>query len=275
MWRGLHFLTALSVPFVLTLLMSCMKAEEEKADFGPEIPASSIDLALSKAIHNADLSGTAVGQFLSYSVTRRLENEETTINLGGTRVSVFDKVCDPVDCSAKLTFTLKIEKTTRLADNTFEVRQSEEPLILRKGPIAPASFGPTPGKLSAASLAQHRVGALAKKPTRVSFHRLRESDGNMDVPAVIKNKPGCGGLSPCELPVHYVQFDMVQWFSDETYQKISLDFAFSLKTPYLPFGEDFDQLNGVLVTDCRATQIPVEGRTVYLRDCMSLEDLQK
>ncbi len=273
MWRGLHLLTAMSIPFVLTLLMSCMKAEEEKADFGPEVPADQIDLALSKAIHNADLSYTAVGQYLSYSVVRRLENEETTINLGSTHVAVFDKTCDPVDCSDKLTFTLKIEKTTRQSDNTFEVLRTEEPLVLRRSPVVPASN--SPGQLNSKSLAKSKVGALGKLPTKVTFHRLRESDGNIEVPAAVKNRPSCGGLSPCELPVHYVQFDMIQWFNDETYQKISLDFAFSIKTPYLPFGENFDQLNGLLITDCRATVIPVEGRTVYVRDCMTLEDFQK
>ena len=273
MWRGLHFLVALSVPFVLVALMSCIKAKEEKADFGPEVPPSEIDLALSKAVQNADLSGTAVGQFLNYSVIRRLESEESTINLGGTHVSVFDKTETPTEVK----FTLKIQQSQRMSDNTFEVRQSEEPLVLSKGPVELASLTGPPGQLNAASLSRQRVSALAKKPTKTTFHRLRQSDGNIDVPAIVKAKPDCGGLSPCELPVRFVQFDLVQWFSDETYQKVSLDFAFSLKTPYLPFGNEgsFDQLTGVMVADCRATVVPIEGRTIYIRDCMSLEDFQK
>lgn len=264
MLRSVHFLLSLLIPVFVVLMMGCIRAKEEKADLGPEVPADEIDRALSKAMHGADLSQTRVGQFLSYSVVRRLENEETTINLGSTRVDVFDKT----ETANEVRFTLKIVKAQRMNDGSFEVRQSEEPLVLQKSPNIAS-------RLSAASLSANQVSATEKKPSKTTFHRLRTSDGTREVPAAVKGKVDCGGLSPCELPVHYIQFDMVQWYTDDSYQKVALDFAFSTKTPYLPFGENFDQLNGVLITDCRATLIPAEGRTVYVRDCMDLEDFQK
>ena len=68
---------------------------------------------------------------------------------------------------------------------------------------------------------------------------------------------------------------MAQWENETDFQKVSLDFAFSLNPPFLPFGADFEQLSGIMVTDCRATYIPIEGRTVYVRSCKTLEDFQK
>lgn len=272
MWRGLHFLSALVIPFVLIAMMSCVKAKEEKADLGPEVAADEIDFALGKAIHGASYSGTALNQYIHYDIVRRLESEENTINMGYTKVNVFDKI----ETSDQTRFSLKIEKASRNSDNTFEILQIEEPLVVKKNPIVPNLLvsPTTPGGLSAQSIA--KTSAVAKKPTRSSFHRLRTSDGFLEVPNAVKAKPDCGGISPCEIPVKYVQFDLVQWYNDETYQKISIDFAFSTKTPYLPFGESLDdQLNGVLVADCRATVVPVEGRTVYVRDCLNLTDFQK
>jgi hypothetical protein len=269
MWRVLHFLSVLTVPLILSVLISCIKAKEEKADLGPEVPADQIDLALSKAVTGADLSTLAVGQYVNYAVVRRLESEESTINLGYTKVNVFDKV----ETATDVTFSLKIESAIRLADNTFETRIAEEALSLKKAsPLVPASY--SAGEFTAAGVAQ-RAQAMEKKPTKVTFHNLRETNGTSAVPAAAKNRPGCGGLSPCEIPSRFVRFDLVQWYNDETYQKIALDFAFSTVTPYLPFGQNFDQFNGLLITDCRATLVPVEGRTVYVRDCLNLEDFQK
>jgi hypothetical protein len=117
-----------------------------------------------------------------------------------------------------------------------------------------------------------------KKQIKSSFHRLRTSEAVLPAPAAVKGRTGCGGISPCEIPVNIVQFDLVVWYNDGSYQKIAIDLALSNKTPFIPFGPDpqsFDRLNGLLVTDCRATQVPVEGRTVYLRDCLNLEDFQK
>ncbi len=81
--------------------------------------------------------------------------------------------------------------------------------------------------------------------------------------------------NPCALEVRYIRFDMVQWYDDGTASKVALDFGFSVQPPFLPFGEDFDQLSGLMVLDCRSTYIPIEGRTVFLRDCMTLDDFDK
>lgn len=260
--KALHAFMTLLFAIALVSLTSCIRAKEEKADLGPEVSPDEINLALSKSVQGATLANLRVGQFLSYGVTRRLESEETVINLGSTRVDVMNKS----ENTDSITYNLKITKVSRQSDGTFEVRESEEPLEIKKSTTLAALTEPQ---------ASSTATALAQKPIRVTYHRLRQSTNTIPAPAAVRARSDCGGLNPCELHIRTMQFDMVQWFSDDNYQKIAFDFTFSIDPPYLPFGTDFDQFTGLLITDCRATLVPVEGRTVYVRDCLNLEDFQK
>lgn len=264
---GLHFSLALSLPFLLVFFMGCNKVKEEKADYGPEVPGDSIDLALSKAVNGASLNNVAIGQYLDHTVTRRLENEESVTTLGGTRVEVVDK--QETDTSVK--FFLKIYRSERLSNGQFETRVTEEPLVLSKN-------GSLQSRLSSTALAQEaraKAQAAQRKVQRVSYHNLREFTEVTPPPKTVRQKAGCGGLDPCQLEVRYIRFDMVQWYEGGGSTKVALDFGFSVQPPFLPFGENFDQFTGLLVVDCRSTYVPIESRTVYVRDCVTLEDFQK
>ncbi len=268
--KGLHIALALSLPFILLLFLGCQKAKETKEDLGPEVDPSSIDLALSKAIGTPDLNNLAVGQFLEYLVTQRIENEETANAAAGSRVDVIKRE----ESDSEVKFTLRIVRAQRAEGNEWERIVTEEPVSIKKpsllGMIEPAITSRT---LSAQNLA---VSSFASRPVkRVSFHNLRESTGTLQAPARVRMRADCGGLNPCELQVRYIRFDLVQWYNDSEYQKVALDFAFSTQPPYLPFGTDFEQLSGLMVVDCRATYIPIEKRTVYVRECKTLEDFQK
>lgn len=279
MWRGIHLALALFIPVLLTVMMGCVKAKEFKEDLGPEVSGQAIDEALAKAVTGANFDHIDVGQFNSYSYTRRLEAEEITINLGDRRVEVTN--AQENDDHTQVTFNLRITKNERLASGGFETVISEEPLVLNIGPSIGASLGvrsfaaePRCEAISAKSVADRVVRALEDPVERVSYHHLREFSKQIDPPAAVRDRAGCGGLSNCKLSVNYIQFDMVIWRTRETYQKVSLDFAFSVDTPFLPYGESFDQFNGLMITDCRSTYVPIETRTVYVRDCLSLDDFQ-
>ena len=286
MLRAVHFLMALMVPFVLSALLGCIKAKEEPADLGPEVSPDSIDLALSKAINGAYLD-PAVGQYTTYSITRRLETEEQVKVMGATKVEVMDKVEDPATPD-EVKFNLRIIKSTLLPDYTsWETTQTEEPLILKKGNSTTAAVDSILAMHEKSNPAFRMRGpaianssgsvSAAAKPIRRSYHRLRETNAEIDPPQGIKNRPGCGGLSPCKIPVHYVQYDLVEWYSDSEFRKLNFDLGFSSATPYLPFGQrdSIDRFNGLLITNCVAFQAQVTGRTVFVRDCSSIEDLQK
>lgn len=262
---GLHLLIALSLPFVLVLVVGCMKISEEEPNYGEEVPGEAIDLALSKAVHGASFDGTAVGQYVKYTITRRLENEETTTLLGGTQVEVFNRE----DTETQAKFMLKVTKSERTSNNgEFEVKITEEPLILDKVSLV-SSMGVRP-------LDQGFAGAMEeRKVIKQTFHNLREFTQMEPAPKAVRERAGCGGMDPCELEMRYIRFTSVLYFNDGGRQKVAFDFAFNTKTPYLPFGRDFDQLNGLMVTDCRSTYVPITGRTVYVRDCQMLEDFQK
>ncbi len=259
----LHALAGTLVPLLILSMIGCTKIKEKDGNLGEEVSVEAINNALQKAYGQPSFRGLRLGQSVKYSITRRLENEESTLTLGGLDV----EVSRYQDLPTEERFTFLITKSTRLENGEFEVRESEQEYVFNK-------------ELSAEKLAlqmsEARVGAQESKIERTSFHKLRESSGVISPPKQVRDRPDCGGLSPCELPVNYLQFNMVNWYSDGSTQKIAFDFAFSPATPVLSFGQDlFELLTGVLVTDCRSTYVPIEKRTVYVRDCQSLEDFQK
>lgn len=275
-WRTLHLLLALVLPFVLFSLVGCIKAKASKEDLGPEVPPASIDQALSKAIGAGDVTHTAVGQYLLYSLVRRLENNDSVMTLGGTRIEVLDRQDKDTDPLAN--YTLRITQSNRMADGSFETTQSESPLTFRKPATSMAIAPPELSELNTKAIVAHAMDESTQGgsgPVKTTFHHLKESTQIIDPPPTVKAKSNCGGLSPCQMTVHFVQFDLVLWSNDTDYQKVSLDFAFSSQAPFLPYGEDDQQLSGVLLTDCRSTYVPVDGRTVYVRDCFNLDDFQK
>lgn len=270
-WHGIHLSLVLLIPVFLTVMLGCKKAKAFKEDLGPEVSGQAIDDALGKAVQGANFDYIRVGQFISYSSNRRLEAEETTINLGNRRIEVTNRQ-DSAD-GTQATFNLQITKSDRMGDGGFETVIFEEPLVLNVSSFSAALGNVRP--TSEKALRAQVLRAMADTPERVSYHHLRESSAVIDPPDAVKNRVGCGGLSPCKIPVNYIQFDMVIWKSTTEYQKIALDFAFSTVTPYLPFGESFDQFNGLMITDCRSTYVPIESRTVYVRDCLSIDDFNR
>ncbi|MGZ3723586.1 MAG: hypothetical protein ACXVA9_11675, partial [Bdellovibrionales bacterium] len=237
--RGLHLLLALAVPAVLTLMLGCMKAKEIKEDLGPENSPQSVNGALGEIETKANFDHLAIGQFLIFTDTRRIENGDSAILLGQRKIDVLDRQ----DTTTQAHFTIRIVNSVRQLDEKYETTATEEALWLNKVSSAVTSLGlkpVTPQKLSAESLA-HSSDASVPAPKKITFHHLRTSDGIVPASLTLKNRNDCAGLNPCELPAHFVQFDMVIWADDTNYQKISFDFAFSTKTPFIPFGTDFDQ----------------------------------
>jgi hypothetical protein len=270
MWRLLHLLSVLTLPVVLTLMMGCIKAKEEKADLGPEVDFNEIRKAVAKATEAVDDSTMAVGQFVNYSYLRRLEAEENTINLGWTKVDVIRKRDEP----DRYVYVFRVERASRQPDNTFEIKVGQSDYPVPKASPLPAIASLWDQDLN--SYARAASGdPMAKEVTKATYHNLKVSSGSYPVPPAVKNRPGCGGLSSCDIPSTLIQFDFVEWYNDGTYQKVAVDLTFTDKTPYLPFGRNFDLFNGILISDCRATVVPIEGRTVYVRDCLNIEDFQK
>jgi hypothetical protein len=287
-FSGLHLLLALSLPFVLAFLLGCKRAKEERADLGPEVSGEAIDQALAKAIAGASLRDLRKDQSVQFSILRRIENADTVMLMGSTAVNVM--AARDSDDGSETKYTMRIVKTYRRDDGSFREIQSEDPIVVENpGSTSSASnFAPlvthsaSAHELKASFLQSWAKSVTAKAgesqpASRVTFHHLRESDEIMPVPDRVKNRANCGGVNNCEMHVHIIHFDLVSWFSDTDYQKVTLDFGFSLDTPLLPFGDSgsFDQLTGLLMLDCRSTYVQFESRNVYVRDCMTLDDLQK
>lgn len=267
-----HILFVLMTPFLFSLLLGCNRIKAEKVDYGPEATDDQVNNALVKAVSGRSFNNLAIGQYVDYDINRRLENEETVNTLGRLHVKVIDRKDD----ADTVTFTLQVTRSTRQSNDAFETVVTEEPLILEKA--KEMTFADVVrSQYSAQSLRAQALASTAEGPkkTRVSYHRLQEFTETVDAHNFIKLRNDCGGLTNCKMTIRYVFFDLVQWFDNGQSQKVSLNFGFSLDTPFLPFGNDFDQMNGLLVTDCRSAYIPVTGRTVFVRDCQNIQDLQK
>lgn len=244
------------------VLVSCKQAKERREDLGPEYTGEQITDALLKITDKADISKIAVGQNVEYSHTRRIENAETVINMGARMVQAIERT-EGIDATK---IALMIQELQRDGAGKFATKVSEEEYLIAKPTAASMSFG--------MALARD-VRTMATGGTgKVTFHHLKQNDAIIDPPLAIKQRSDCGGLNPCSLRVHYVQFEMVLWQDDRNYQKISFDFGFSLQTPFLPYGRDFELFNGVLINDCRSTYVPIESRTVYVRDCFDLANFK-
>ncbi len=253
----IHFGLVLILPALVSLLMGCMRAKEEPADLGPEVSREELDAALMWGTEGVTLDNLREGQYLTYNINRRIENEETTILLGSLKVTVQE----PTDNGTFIRFPLLIERQERMADNTFKPKTSEDWIDVSKPVLIPSG--------------QMFAKANAKSTERITYHRLRKSAAVLPPPALVRAKPDCGGLNPCELPVRYVQFDLVQWKNDKDFTKVAVDFTFSAATPFLPFGSGLDEWSGLLISNCQSTYVPISGRSVYVRDCQILEDFQK
>lgn len=267
-----HIMFVLITPFLVSLLLGCNRIKAEKVDYGPEVSDDAINNALVKAVSGRSFNSLAVGQYVDYDINRRLENEDTVMTLG----RLHTKIIDRKDDANTATFTLQVTRSTRMDNNHFETTVTEEPLILEKSAeITLAQV--IHSKYSAQSLRAQSLNAAADGPkkTRVTYHRLEEFTKTVSAQEYIKLRNACGGLANCQMTIRYVFFDLVQWYDNGSSQKVSLHFGFSPDTPFIPFGDDFDQMNGLLVTDCRSAYIPVTGRTVFVRDCQNIQDLQK
>jgi len=258
-YHALYLSLPRATPLALVLLSSCMKATEKKEDLGPAYSEQQINDAIIKAASKgAHLRPVSSSTFLSFANTRRIENSETMINLGQRLVKVKD-----MDSTGSH-ITLEITEKQRRNDGTFSPD------------IVSEDYFDIPASTASAGTAV--MGTL--KPLALDFtatyHHLRESDGTRDAPPAVRGRSNCAGLNPCTIPVHYVQFDIVAWSKDQsTYQKFSRDFAFTEALPYLPFGSNLTRLTGSPILDCISTFVPIDGRTVYVRDCMDLDDFQK
>lgn len=294
--RGLHVALGLSLPFVLAFLMGCKRAKEEKGELGPEASAQAVEAAINAAVSGRTLSTLKMGQFVEYSNVRRIENQEGTYTLGSLHVKVLSAEENTAKTETKYIF--EITRTSRTSSGSFDTKITEtDPWIVPKDPPpSTTSFGANKiaeirnDMAKVRQMARERAIAKASAGAKTmpvtpmaeegepsaTFHNLRVSDGVVAAPGGVASKPGCGGLPNCEMHVRYVRFDIVDWYSATDYQKVSIDFAFSLEPPYLPISREFfDLLNGILVTDCRSTTVPIEERKVYVRDCKQLENYQK
>ncbi len=269
------------LPFVLMFLLGCeiiQKAEEEDGSeaYGPEVTDDQLDLALSKAVHGYTIDNTEVGQFVETVDVRRLENEDQVTTLAGMRVEIDSKeVIEDTEDQQTVHYHLNIFDSVRLPDGSFETKNTGDTLEVTRSKNSAPSVMAMDGAaqyFENKALKNFRARPAAK---RVTKHNLKTYSQRVEVPPSVKGRPGCGGVASCSILVHYIEYDFVEWDENNRPLKIHLDFGFSVDTPFIPFGDGFEKLTGLMVKFCRSTYIPITGRTVYVRDCNNVENFQR
>jgi hypothetical protein len=273
--HGLHFTLAISIPLFLVLILGCKKIKEDppRTNYGPQTTVDEIVDAISRARQDASFDGMQAGHYVDFVINRRLENEENTTTLGGIRVEVMDRT----ETETQLKFTMRISQSERMNDGTFETTVAEQTLEFAKDAGLQSMHSLDAKAEAIAFVEAARTIHAQADATDVTFHNLQETSGVMEPPKAVRERAGCGGFAVCEIPVRFIEFDIVNWYENGESSRVSIDWAFSAKTPWLPYGNatEFTFLSGFMITDCASTYIPIEGRTVYLRQCKNLEDFQK
>lgn len=264
--RVLHFIFALTLPLALLLLLGCKQAHEERADLGPTADPSLIDSTFAKAIHGASIATLQVNQMVHYEESLRVANQDPNILIGEHGVSVIDRSID--NDTQEVRITVHHSQSIREpGKSTFTDVESEDTLALPDpaqttglGMLMAVDQGFQPASLTAADTPQ---------PIRITYHNFQTSSDTITPPDAVVKRSSCGGLSPCKLPVTYISYDEVKWYSDTNYDKYHYDFAFTSELPYM------SGLLGVLVTGCIGYYQTSSGKRYYMRDCQYLTDFQK
>lgn len=260
-WAVLHTILALLLPIALVILMGCRKAKEEKGDLGPQTESEVIDKAINDAVGPISIADLKKDQILHYELNRRIVGQETTLLMGSHRLEVVDRTDRP-DLNATL-ITLKHDERIR-HENGFKRVVSEDTIPVPLQATIEEGFHVGDNHVSTMAVVRAQ-----ERANRVTYHNLAVSKGTVAPPTDGAQRPGCGGLSPCSLPVTFVSYDEVRWYPSGDYDKFHFDFAFTNKLPYMA------QAFGVMLTGCVAQHVPIGEFRYYVRDCQYLVDYKK
>ncbi|MEO0336636.1 MAG: hypothetical protein AAF202_09580, partial [Pseudomonadota bacterium] len=109
----------------------------------------------------------------------------------------------------------------------------------------------------------NQLTELSAPIIRESYHDLSVKQLRMAPPPIVSAKEDCGGVPNCELQITRIQYDKAEWSSSSDFQKITYEYDISIDPPY----------SGLIVRECIATQVKVEKRKYFVRNCMNMRDL--
>ncbi|MES2965192.1 MAG: hypothetical protein V4760_15000 [Bdellovibrionota bacterium] len=229
----IHLILALLTPFLIMALTGCIAAEDgAPVDYGPQVSVASINEAIMTPIEGMDPLNIKLGEF------RAIENSQEIVGIPGRNllsaqgvtITARDEKPDHID------FTAVITDVEYKNDGTFDKVSREGPVCVSKvygacGEDPIPSPGSTAIKAFSSPVAyiENTVKALS---STLTFHRLKTSTAIVGVPAEVAARPNCGGVANCQMTIHKIGFDQVEWENGKA-TKIHVDVVMSNSVPYL------------------------------------------
>lgn len=234
-----------------------LELPDMKNDDGPRVDPSAVEKAMDWAwgADTFDGSQNKVNDIVGFTKSVQLYGQSPhAIQLEALRVvNVSNQLQDP-DGYTYRNVTLAVTRLDLTKENSQAVTKEYPPypFFERSLSLNTQQFG------LKANLTEHQIQATSSDAPYLSIHNYiiysqacyananwNPSCHNLsywetveDPPPFVKNDPQCRGLSPCQIRVRYVQFDLVSEVEDESRgslirQKTLMRMKFSPDVPYL------------------------------------------
>lgn len=96
----------------------------------------------------------------------------------------------------------------------------------------------------------------------VAFHNLAVRQVALNLPELVKQKPGCLGFANCQIRSDLITYDIVFLIADGTTRTNSVEWYISSEVPFF---------SGV-IKQCASTFMPVESVRVLVKQCVEVVD---
>jgi hypothetical protein len=263
-WKALHFTFALALPLTLLFLLSCKQAHETHAGLGPEVSADSLNMILNRIATAAgdNVTNLQKGQMLHYQESLRANNQDPDVLESEDIFTVIDRTKDVETGTTRITdhHTSRTLSNDGTSWNTLESEDTiEVPMPTSSASGLLASFG---GRMAT-------TPDTSQQPVRITYHNLRTSEGDVDVPDTAKARANCANVPNCKIHVTFLSYDEALWSDDSHYVKRSYDLELTSQLPFIG-----TRLFGIMTLGCIGMFQNIKGNNYYLRDCQYLSDLQ-
>lgn len=259
----IHTSLSFGVVAVLLFFFGCKEIQEEKASLGSEVQAQSVIDALVLAQGDANPWEIRKGEAVLYDYTQEVEGSPASLFL-----QVSQQVLQLEDVNKNDRTYLKVY----YVGTEFDPETGEETELSFSREYDPELYGLGQAQLLETQAVENELMDMIKpqalqvmneKPVlRETYHDLGVKQIRMAPPASVSSRSNCGGTPNCELRVTRIRYDKAEWTSETEFQKLTYEYDISIDPPY----------SGLIVRECIATQVKVEQRKYFVRNCMHMRD---
>ncbi len=257
-----HSVLTILLAYWLIGLASCNEPKLASGDLGEEVSAQEIETQLQSVFSDLSPKTVQKDQAVAYEINYRVigfdsvkkvmdqiiqvmktEDTGTVRKVWLGRVDIDYNTNPPVETVTEDTDELYIPPEPEAPQNSSGIAQS-----MQLHDFSLSRFQSQAKALAERVRINEKIeGYEERRPIRYSYHNLMiQKDLTTDPPQAVSSKPGCGGLAQCSLRFHLVEFDEVEWYSEDEFQKTKYQIEISPDSPY--YGHVLSSCNVYMVT---------------------------